>query len=303
MAGPTVSGLTSSLVEKGPEIFKKQVNALDLSAEGIQVYKAVSKPIALPKLSASGNPRPYTAADSVGAGAAFTDRTLTVYQSKWDFDLDPEQYRNTYLNTYLGSDGTAPEIHQYIMDQVITEYKAAINDSVIWSGVRNASGTTAASIATGFESLIATAISGSEITPISTSAITSSNAVTQVDAFVDGLPVWMLKKGVQILCSYGVFMNYRTHYRTLNTYSFEKNPNGFYNLDGFNNITLVPVSWLPKTSDRLIATVAGNMIFGTDSEQVQVHATMSRNIVNVRLMLPVGFQIADTAALFVNNQS
>ena len=189
------------------------------------------------------------------------------------------------------------------MDQVITEYKAAINDSVIWSGVRNASGTTAASIATGFESLIATAISGSEITPISTSAITSSNAVTQVDAFVDGLPVWMLKKGVAdslLLRSIYELPHALPHTEHL---QLRKEPLTDSTTDGFNNITLVPVSWLPKTSDRLIATVAGNMIFGTDNEQVQVHATMSHNIVNVRLMLPVGFQIADTAALFVNNQS
>ena len=124
-----------------------------------------------------------------------------------------------------------------------------------------------ASIATGFESLIATAISGSEITPISTSAITSSNAVTQVDAFVDGLPVWMLKKGVQILLLLREYLwtTARTTAHWTPTAS-KKEPNGFYNLDGFNNITLVPVSWLPKTSDRLIATVAGNMIFGTDSE-------------------------------------
>jgi hypothetical protein len=42
---------------------------------------------------------------------------------------------------------------------------------------------------------------------------------------------------------------------------------------------------------------------GTDSEGVQVHATQSRNIINVRLMMPVGFQIADVGALFVNGQS
>ena len=103
-----------------------------MSAEGIQVYKAVSKPIALPKLSASGNPRPYTAADSVGAGAAFTDRTLTVYQSKWDFDLDPWAIPQHFTWTRIWvAMAQLREIHQYIMDQVITEYKAAINDGVI----------------------------------------------------------------------------------------------------------------------------------------------------------------------------
>lgn len=302
MAGPTVSSLTSSLVEKGPQIFQKHVNDLDLSAGGIAVYKMVSKPIALPKVSASGNPRPYTAADSTTAGAVLTDRTLTVYQSKWDFDIDPEQFRNTYLNQFAGKPD-APEGYQFIMDAVTKAYFAAINDSVIWSGSRNASGTTAAAIATGFESLISTELTGGGMTAITTGAITSANAVTQVDTFVDGLPAWMLKQGCEILCSLGVWGNYRTHYRTLNTYSFEKNPNGEYLLDGFNNVKLKPVTWLPKTSDRLIATIPGNLIMGTDSESVQVHATQARNIIEVRVMMPVGFQIADVEALYVNNVS
>lgn len=302
MAGPTVTGLSTSLVEKGPEIFQKQVNDLDLSGVGIQVYKMVSKPIALPKISASGNPRPYTAADSTGVGAVLTDRTLTVYQSKWDFDIDPEQFRNTYMNMYAGKPD-APEGYQFILDQVIKEYFSQINDNTIWSGVRNASGTTAAAIATGFESLISTAISGGDLTAITTGAITSSNAVTQIDTFVDGLPAWLLKKGTTILCSYGVWGNYRTHYRTLNSFTFVPHPDGEYYVDGYNNIKIKPVSWLPKTSDRLIATLPGNLIMGTDSTGVEVHATLKRNIIETRLMMPVGFQIADLDALFVNNVS
>jgi hypothetical protein len=302
MAGPTVSGLTTSLVEKGPEIFKKHVNDLDLTTAGIQVYKMVSKPIALPKVAASGNPRPYTAADSTGAGAAITDRTLTVYQSKWDFDIDPEQFRNTYLNQFAGKPD-APEGYQFIMDTVAKAYFAQINDNTIWSGVRNASGTTAAAIATGFESLISTELIGGGMTAITTGAITSANAVTQLDTFVDGLPAWMKKQGCTILCSAGVWGNYRTHYRTLNTYSFEKNPQGEYNLDGYDNIKLKWVSWLPTASDRLIATIPGNLIMGTDSNGVEVHTSLNRNIIEVRVMMPVGFQIADVEALFVNNVS
>jgi hypothetical protein len=127
--------------------------------------------------------------------------------------------------------------------------------------------------------------------------------VTKIDTFVAGLPAWLLKKGCQILCSIGVWNDYRTHYRSLNTFSFVPNPDGEYYVDGYNNVKLKWVTWLPSTSDRLIATVAGNLIMGTDSEGVQVHATKSRNIINVRLMMPVGFQIADVDALFVNGQS
>lgn len=302
MAGPTVTSLSTSLVEKGPEIFKKYVNELDLTAEGLAVYKNASKPVALPKISASGNPRPYSAADSVGVGGIFTDRTLTVYQSKWDFDLDAEQFRNTYLNQYVGST-SAPDGYAVVMDQAIKEYMAAIHDNTFWEGLRNASGTTAASIADGFEKLIGDAKVDNPSMVITTGAITSSNAVTQVDTFVAGLPAWLLKKGCQILCSIGVWNNYRTHYRTLNTFSFVPNPNGEYFVDGYSNVKLKWVSWLPSASDILIATVPGNMIMGTDSEGVDVSTSMNRNILEVRLMMPVGFQIADIEAMYVNDQS
>lgn len=302
MAGPTVAALSTSLVDKGPEIFKKYVNELDLSAEGLTVYKSVSKPIALPKIAASGNPRPYTAADSVGVGGVFTDRTLTVYQSKWDFDLDPEQFRNTYLNQYLGTTD-APEGHQVVMDQAIKEYMAAIHDSTFWSGIRNATGTSAADICDGFEELIGAAKVSNPGMIITTGSISSSDAVTKIDTFVAGLPAWLLKKGCQILCSIGVWNDYRTHYRTLNTFSFVPNPNGEYFVDGYSNVKLKWVSWLPSTSDILIATVPGNMIMGTDSDAVNVSTSMNRNILEVRLMMPVGFQIADIEAMYVNDVS
>ena len=98
MEAPDLSALTAAFVKFGGKILKKEVNELDLSSPAITVMKNIKQPEALPRINATGGPIPYRAQDdTAGNGVEFTDRTLTVYQSKWDFDYDPEKYRNTYL--------------------------------------------------------------------------------------------------------------------------------------------------------------------------------------------------------------
>jgi hypothetical protein len=57
------------------------------------------------------------------------------------------------------------------------------------------------------------------------------------------------------------------------------------------------------TSSRLIATLPDNLVFGTDVERVQVAASQRRNIIEVRLMMPIGTQIQDLDAILVNDQA
>jgi hypothetical protein len=296
MVGADVSAITSAFVEFGGQIFSKNVNSWVLDP-AIALYRSVKKPMVLPKLSASGNPRPYTAADSVGTGAAFTDRTLTVYNSKWDYDLDPEQYRNSYL----ASQESNP-YYQFILNQVAKEYLAQLNDNTLYLGSYSAAGTTAAAIATGWGTKIAAEITATNITPVTGAAITTSNAVAQVELVGDSAPAWMKSRSdVVMFCSWGTFEKYRTNYRASFGFNFEKNEQGFYKIDG-KPWRLQPVSWM-KTSQRLILTVNGNLIVGTDLEGVEVAASMRRNIVEVRQMMAVGLQIADLEALVVNDQA
>lgn len=299
MATPDLSAIASGFFEKGPELFMKQVNAWDLAKSGIQLYRNVKAPIVLPKIAAAGGPRPYRTQDDTSSnGVAFTDRTLTVRQSKWDFDFDPENFRNTYLN-----DGTDTPFYQSALMQIANEYLAAINNSTMGAGVYNGAGTTAAALADGYLTLISDAAGAGDITPVATGAVSASNAVTKVEEIWDALPAWMkAKPEVLFLMSYQNFSYYRTHYRATFNSSFQPNVNGEYTLDAFPNAKIKPVSWL-GSSPRIIATIPGNLVAGTDGESVKVAATPHRNIIEVRAMMPIGFQIADLDALFVNNQS
>lgn len=284
---PDLSALTADFVKFGGVILRKSVNLMDLGL-GWTVYKSVKEPVAMPKLSALGNPKPYTAADeTTGNGAKFTDRILTVHQSKWDFDIDPEQYRNTYL----ASDSKAP-FYQFILDQVAEEYQAAINDSVLLSGVYDAAGTTAAAIGNGIKTIMAAEVTATNKTAIAVGTIDATNAVTKVETFASAHQSWKREQSGVIFCSFATFDNYKKHYRTLNAFGFQPRQNGAYYLDGFKDIQLKGVSWM-KTNGGLCSSFKNAFAFGTDGDRIQVAASTRRNIIEVRNMMPVGLQVSD----------
>lgn len=303
MANPDVSALTSAFIEQGGPIFGKAVLNWKLREQGIQVRTNVNTPQALTKLSAMGGPRPYSAGDNTtGNGVKYTNRTLTAYQSKWDHDFDPEEFRNTYL-AGVANNGAA-NMAQAATEQLAKEYLAAIVNNVLLTGVRNGSGTTAADIANGWGTIIAAEILATTLTPVATGAITAANAVTKVDQLVsDGFSTVMREYETTpiIYCSFNVFDKYITHYRTLNGYKLQTEVNGDYKLDGKNAI-LRPVGFM-KDSQRLIGTVQNNLVFGTNVETIQVAASMRRNIIESRPMMAVGCEIQDLDVLVVNDQA
>lgn len=295
MAAPSLTALETAFVQ-GADIFRKNVLGWNLRGAGVQVRVNVNAPQALTKLSAVGAPRPYRTQDDFGTGPDFSDRTLTAYQSKWDYEFDAENFRNTYL-------ATLPDMpfEQASVDQVSREYLDNIIRSTLWSGVRNGAGTGAADLCDGWGTIIAAEITATNLTPVVTGAITSANAVTKVEQVAESLPLWLRERGFIIYCSYNVFDKYKAHYRTLNSFGFNRTETGDAVIDGFNGV-LRPVAFM-GTSQRLVATIANNLVFGTDLERVATYPTPHLNIMKIRHMMPVGCQIQDLAALVVNDQA
>jgi hypothetical protein len=295
MAAPSLTALETAFVQ-GANIFRKNVLGWDLRGKGIQVRTNVVAPQALTKLSAVGAPRPYRTQDDFGTGPDFSDRTLTAYQSKWDYEFDPENFRNTYLATLPDAPFEAAAV-----DQVSKTYLDTITRLTLWSGVRNGAGTGAADLCDGWGTIIAAEITATNLTPVVTGAIASTDAVTKVETLAEGVPLWMREMGFVVLCSYNVFDKYKKHYRTLNGFGFEKGENQEYNLDGINAV-LRPVAFM-GTSQRLVATLPNNLVFGTNVEAVETFPTPHLNIMKIRHMMPVGCQIQDLEALVVNDQA
>ncbi len=295
MEAPDLSALAAAFVEFGGQIFMNNVNDWKLD-KAITVYRNVKKPQVLPKLSAVGGPRPYRAQDDVTDGTKVTDRILTVYNSKWDFDYDPEKFINNYLA------GQETLFYQYSINQVAKEYLAAINNSTMYSGVRNAAGASAVDIASGFGTIIASEIAANKLVPIATGAVNAGNAVAKAEAIIESAPPWLKEAEGTIFCSWTNFENYKKNYRSVNAYAFLPRQTGEYYIDGYANIRLVPASWM-GASGRLVLVKDGNLCVGTDESAVTVAASVRRNIIEARPMMDVGFEIADLDAIFVSDQN
>lgn len=295
MAAPTLTALETAFIS-GASVFRKRLLTWGLRELGIEVRTNVNAPQALTKLSASGGPRPYRTQDDFSGGAEFTDRVIAAFQSKWDHDFDPENFRNTYL-------ATLPDMpfETAAVDQVSKTYLDAIIRLTLWAGVRNGAGTGAADLCNGWGKIIADEITATNITPVVTGAVTASNAVTQVELVADALPIWMKEEGYIVYCSHNIFEKYCKHYRTLNGFKFDPGVTGDYKLDNKNGV-LRPVAFM-GASQRIVATVANNLVFGTNVEQVAQHPTRHLNILKIRHMMPVGCEIQDLDAIAVNDQA
>lgn len=295
MAGPTVNVTTNQYLGSA-NLFSKSVLEWGIKQQGVQVRTNVTTPQALTKISAVGGPRPYRTQDDFGNGAAAADRILTAYNSKWDFELDMENVRNTYL-----ADLPDMTFDDYCMQQVVKEYLDQILRLTLYPGIRNGAGTGAADVCNGWGKIIADEITALTLTPVATGAITSANAVTKVEQLADAVPLWMQEKGHFIYCSYDVFKKYAAHYRTLNGFKFQKDAVNRYALDN-RNAYLRPVSWM-GSSQRLIATVDNNFVFGTDLEGTKLFVTPWLNYKKVRATMAAGCQINDLEATVVNDQA
>lgn len=293
MATYDLSALTTAFVG-GAEAFGKEVLDWDIRELGIQVRTNVNTPQAMAKFEVDGDPQPYRKQDDFN-GAVVTDRVLTAYQAKLDLELDPEDFRNTYL-------AELPEMpfEQFTVNQAAKQFMDAIYTDTLWTGVRDANGTDAADICDGWGTIIAAAITATDLTPIATNAITASNAVTEIEKVTNGVTAKMKQKGFNVYVSYTVFQYYRTHYRA--TYGFNFNPNqeGYYMIDG-TKAKLIPVAFM-GTSGRVVATYPGNLVFGTDLGRISMHPTPHLNLLQTRLLMPAGCQIRDLDVLFVNDQ-
>lgn len=295
MATYTLTALTTAFVG-GAEAFGKEVLDWDIRNLGIQVRTNVNTPQAMAKLEMDGSPRPYAKADAF-TGGTFTDRVLTAYQSKLDLELDAEDFRNTYL-------AELPEMpfEEFAVNQAAKQFLDAIYTDTLWLGVRDANGTDPVDICDGWGTIIAAEISGGDLTNvISTNAITASNAVTEIEKVTNGTSAKMKQKGGLVLVSYTVFEYYRTHYRATFGFNFQPNQEGSYMIDG-TKFKMIPCGFM-GTSGRVVVTYPGNLVFGTDLERVSMHPTPHLNLLQTRLLMPVGCQIRDLDVIYVNDKT
>jgi hypothetical protein len=304
MTSPDLSALSSSFVEFFGPLIEQKLLDWKKASDGIEIRSNVVAPQALPKLTAEGNPKPYVSDLEFTTGGnpngiAIVDRVLTAQLTKWDYIFDYKKFYNTYLARYMAQGMTEAQaanafMVKAYMDQIIR---------CMGAGVYNSAGTTSLSMFNGFLTLIANEITASNITPVATGVTTTSNAVAAFEALAESCPIEVREMGGIIYCGYGEFDKYKKNYRGSYplVWGQQDRDKQEFQMDNLS-FTIKPRSWM-GTSQRLIATVANNLVFGTDQNQIEIAPTLRTNLIETRMIMPAGVQIADLAAIKVGNQA
>lgn len=293
---PDLTAISAGFYKYGGDMLFKNVNEWAIRKFGFKIITNLKAPQVLPRLKAKGSPKPYKeASETAGNGVAVTDRTITAYQSKWDYDINPENLRNTYLSEL--PDAT---FIKWAAQQVAAEYLAALNDSTVYLGERDADGTDAAAICDGFAKIIADAIISGDLVPVATGAVSSSNAVAKVQSVAKSVPAWMRAKQTKTFVSYDVFDKYAENFAATYGYQFNPDATNSYRINNTNSV-LIPLSMM-GTSQRIITTLDNNLTVGTDGEAIVFANSVDRDIIKARPKMPLGTQIADFEAMAVNDQ-
>jgi hypothetical protein len=228
--------------------------------------------------------------NSSGA-TTYTQRDITVCQYKVNEALCPQDLNDYWLGQLLtpGSyNETVPFEEQIsiLKTQQISQYI----ENQIWQA---SSATTCFS---GFKELIDN--TAEVITVTGTSAITSTNALTQVDLLVESIPDDIVNRtDLVVFMSHANYRKYLINYRTANYYHF--NPEDSYqNFKTFHpatNILVHPVGGL-NASNKLVLAPAGYMVLGvdlmSDSETLKMFYSVDFDEVRLRSNFKVGVQIA-----------
>lgn len=298
MPAPDLSAITSGFFELGGPVMGKKVTEWNLGSLGYEVRTNVTTPQVLSKMFATGAVRPYAEGDNFGTGVKFSDRKLTVNQTKMDYTFNPEEARNKYLAKVIDPNSLA--FVPYAVEQVAKEYLDQIMSTALYGGTYNSAGTTTVATMDGLGKIIADEITATNLVPVTTGAITNTNAVSKIDLVAKAVPFWMRQKGFIVKVSYATFDKYAEDYRTKYGFQYTPSVTGGYRIDNVNATMIASPEM--GTSSRIICTVQDNLVFGTDINEIGFYPTPHLDLLQIRNKMPVGLQIADLEAIVVNEQ-
>lgn len=164
-------------------------------------------------------------------------------------------------------------------------------------------------ISTGWGKIIADEITAGNIAGsnlITTGAITSSNAMTKVNAMVEGMTVAHRNLGGTVKVSPVVYANYLKEEKATFTAALtQKMGDGPKTVYGFPKWSIEECSWM-QSSNRIIATQKNNLAFGCNMEVDSAKAAKTIDTLHgTRSVVKwyQGCEIADLETLYVNDQA
>jgi hypothetical protein len=288
--GFNLSSLATYTEEVGGELMRKAILEGE-TAKIIKVQPGVKGSQSINLLDSTLVVQDGSCGWNSSGATTYTQRDITVCQYKVNEALCPQDLNDYWLGQLLtpGSyNETVPFEEQIsiLKTQQISQYI----ENQIWQA---SSATTCFS---GFKELIDN--TPEVITVTGTSALTSTNALTQVDLLVESIPDDIVNRtDLVVFMSHANYRKYLINYRTANYYHF--NPEDSYqNFKTFHpatNILVHPVGGL-NASNKLVLAPAGYMVLGvdlmSDSETLKMFYSVDFDEVRLRSNFKVGVQIA-----------
>jgi hypothetical protein len=288
--GFNLSSLSTYTDEVGGELMRKAILEGE-TAKIIKVQPGVKGSQAINLLDSTLVVQDGSCGWNASGSTKYSQRDITVCQYKVNEALCPQDLNDYWLGQLLtpGSyNETVPFEEQIsiLKTQQISQYI----ENQIWGA------SSASTCFSGFKELINN--TADVITVTGTSALTSSNALAQIDLLVEAIPDDIVDRtDLVVFMSHANYRKYLINYRTANYYHF--NPEDSYaNFKTFHpatNILVHPVGGL-NNSNKIVLAPAGYMVLGvdlmSDAETLKMFYSVDFDEVRLRSNFKVGVQIA-----------
>ena len=221
----------------------------------------------------------------------YTQRDITVCQYKVNESLCPADLNNYWVGQLL-TPGSTPETVPF--EAQISELKVAQISQYVENLMWQAS--SADTCFSGFIELIDN-LTGSVIT-VSSSTLTSTNALAQVDLLVEAIPDDIVNRtDLVVFMSHSNYRKYLINYRTANYYHYnpESSYEDFKTFHPATNILVHPVGGL-NGSNKLVLMPAGYAVMGvdllSDQDTLKMFYSVDFDEVRLRSNFKIGVQLA-----------
>lgn len=244
--------------------------------------------------------------DPTTDAATFVPRTISVKEGKTDVEIVPAEIRQTYL-AFLLDKGFKPHdfpFEKFILMDIAKKVKSEIELEAIAKGVRSVGlPTNAGEYFNGFHKIVADEITATNIVPIVTGVINSSNAVDIVKAMYRQQNVVFRNSPTKMYLSYGVWDLFCDDYEQTVGAVKGDDLNQFFVPGSGKQCEICPLpSW--GDSQRIIVTPKENMVLGTDLESdfnttkiIETHRTLQ-----ISMNYTFGAEIKHLPSITTNDQ-
>lgn len=283
------------------------------------IQEGVSDELPLPKITMGsivqpGNDTNFNpTANAIQVGA----RILKTRQWKVDLTINPRALVKTWLG-FTKQPGTRQSkmpLEQFIMMEIVKQIQHELRMLSVYRGVFNGAGTGAIDVCNGLLKLIADEITATNLTPVVTGAISSSNVVDKILSVHDLMPEQYKDAEDGLILANPTIFDWYT--RKLNPV-FTSNlvattEGGAIQRRRINEIQIEGTNYMLKrepglgSSQRLICTLKRNLHLGIDTMSDYNNFEFQRQdrLIKVLVDGTIGVQIgqADNKAIRVNDQA